>query len=635
MMKFLFVFVFGWTLAQGQVIDFSKHNFTESQNARLDGTWEFYWDKLLAPSQFETPVGKPEIVHLPHAWMENENTRMLGKGTYRVRIKLPGLSNDQLVIYFPYVRCAAKVFINGSLTDSIGVVGEGDQYQSQLKGLLITLPREPEIDLIVQVANYEFRWGGLGSNILIGKASTIMSNLQIKNGFDIFFAGSLLAMALYLVTMYFLYREGYSFLFLALICVAVVLRSLTTESSSLFLPSLFPDVGWTPWKRVEFFSVYSVVALFPLYVSHVFPNESKRKVDLVFVAVAAMLCGITLFTPHYVYVLLLDVCHVGLLAGFVYACMLAIKALRNRNQDAKTLFFGILVAFPFIFMEILKNSALQVPIPFTHLVEFGVLSFLLFQVYVVANHYAITYQELESVVKTKTAELTESNEIKNRMLGILSHDVRGPVNMLKATLSLFNKGHLAEHELRPMTLKIESQTGNVSLLIENILLLVKSQLNGIEINLENFVLADCVEDHLKLYAMPAAEKRIELSSTIPTEMQVRADKNVVSLVMRNLISNAIKFSNEGEQVHVLARELNGLIILSITNRGKSMSTEQAQSIFKKSSHIWSEFGTGRETGSGIGLKLCREYLLKMDSDFEILATPEGATTISISLKRGS
>lgn len=620
------------SVSYGQLMDFSKFNFENGNYQRLSGPWEFNFNTILSPEGPLDSLRNTEIVEVPHYWLENHE--MYGIATYRLKLKLPILKKGQLAMYIPYVRCAGKVFINGHLIDSVGHVGYENDYKGGLGAMLISLPNQEDVSILIHVSNYEYKWGGLGSNIRIGLQSSLVSSIHVKNSLDIFFVGSLIAIVIYLVTMYFLYREGYSFLFLSLICFAVVLRGLTIESGSLFLPALFPDVGWTLWKKIEFFSVYSITAFFPLYVSHVFPKEGNKKIDLVFGLVALILCLTVLFTGHHVYVVLLDVCHVALLAGFVYACRVSYKAWRNKNSDAKTLFIGILTAFPFIFLEILKNSALRIPIPFTHLVEFGVLTFLLFQVYVLANHYAITYQELEIVVKNKTMELTESNEIKNKMLAILSHDIRGPVNNLKAILNLFNKGHLSETEIRPMTIKIEQQAGNVSLLIENILLLVKSQLNGIVIKMESFDLGDWVGSHFSLYNLQASEKQVQIKNNIPEALIVKSDKNVVSLVIRNLIANAIKYSSRGMEVHITASEIDNLVLLSVIDTGRGMTEEQVQSLFRNKASIWSVAGTEKETGIGLGLKLCRDYLLEMGSDLEIKSKPGIGTTISIALKKG-
>jgi signal transduction histidine kinase len=606
-----------------QVFDFSQQKFDTGSLRPLQGKWAFYWDTLFIPTETHVPH---RVVGVPHYWDEGD-PGLFGKATYHAHIKLP-TGESQLSVHIPFVRCAGRVFVDGKLAGTLGIVDDEASYQSRLGSLLINLPNKSEVDLVVQVANYEYRWAGLSSRIRVGKTSELLNTIQIKQGFDIFFVGCLLAMAIYLVTMYYLYRQGYSFLFLALICVAVVLRSLTTESGSLFLPNLFPSVGWDPWKKIEFFSVYCIVALFPLYVSHVFPTESTKKIDYIFITIATVLCGIVLFTKHYIFVSVLDVAHIGLLGGFVYASLVTTKALRKKNPDARILLIGLLVSFPFILLEILKNSALQVQLPFTHLVEFGVLAFLLFQVYVLANHYAMTYQNLEVQVQKRTAELTQSNEMNSRMLAILSHDVKGPVNALKGVMSLFNRGQLSDQELKPLAVQIESQAGSISLLVENVLMWVKTQISGIEISMETFVLADWVNPHLDLFTIQARDRNLTLTCSIRPGIKVKSDRQVISLVIRNLISNAIKFASENTTIIVDARTQEDTVMLSVSNVGPGMSPEQVQEIFQRSKSMESRGGTG------LGLKLCRTYLLAMNSDFEIASTLNGQTTVFITLKKG-
>ena len=198
---------------------------------------------------------------------------------------------------------------------------------------------------------------------------------------------------------------------------------------------------------------------------------------------------------------------------------------------------------------------------------------------------------------------------------------------------MFNKAYLDESELKAMTRKIEQQAGNVSLLIENILLLVKSQLNGIMINKEIFDLGDWVNNHFRLYSLQASEKQIEIVSNIASGIMVMSDRNVVSLVIRNLVANAIKFSHRNSTIQVLATELQNHVQLSVVDSGQGMTESQIQSIFSKATSIRSVSGTERETGMGLGLKLCRDYLILMGSDFIVESTPGQGTSISIHLEK--
>ena len=108
----------------------------------------------------------------------------------------------------------------------------------------------------------------------------------------------------------------------------------------------------------------------------------------------------------------------------------------NFRLDAKIILLGVLAAFPFILAEILKNSVLSpINIQFSHLAESGVLAFLLFQVYLLANQNAKSFkslealnQNLERIVAERTTELTTTNAVKDRLLSIMSHDIKSPLN---------------------------------------------------------------------------------------------------------------------------------------------------------------------------------------------------------------
>ena len=599
------------------VLDFTGHDFARG-NTSLRGEWEFYWDQLLSPADLNTGKYRPDLMRVPSGWTRSGKYSNLGKATYRVRITLPSGRETDLSFYFPPVRCAAKVWVNGVLKDSLGVVGDRDRYRSRLSGLLLSVPQESEVELVVQVANYDYLYGGLVSGVILGRTSVIQRDINIKSGLDTIFAGSLLAMFVYLVIMFSLYRRGYSFLYLAMICICVALRTVVLESGSVLLPQLFPNTGWELWKKIEFFSVYAIVAFFPLYVGSVFKTVSNKIIEKIFIMISVVLCSVVLMTPQYVYGHLLDVCHIGLLAGFAYAVAVIYKALRARIQDARVLLIGVLAAFPFIFLEILKNtSLLNVDLPFTYLVEFGVLTFLLFQIYVLGNHYAKAYLSLEKLVDERTLELSQANKIKDKLLSIISHDIKSPFNSLRGIIGLFNQGYVTGEELGPIMQKVESQMDVTNLLIENVLLWVRSQMAGVSISREPIAVGGLVNEHLSLYKAKAAEKNVVLSKEVDDTLMVMADKQVLSLVLRNLISNAIKYSFESGKVVVSADKQNGFVVLSICDEGKGMSQLTLERLVNHEESLSSEPGTGNEMGTGLGLMVSRDYLAQMGSELRI------------------
>ena len=617
--------------AYGQVVlDFSEHDFADGKST-LSGQWEFYWDRLLSPDDLKRGAFSGDLLHVPASWNQDGKYSNLGKGTYRVKIKLPEGNKTDLSFYFPPVRCAARVWVNGVLKDSIGIVGNRENYHSRISGLLLSVPPEKEVELVVQVSNYDYLYGGLVSEVWLGRTSEIQHAINIKSGLDTIFAGSLLAMFVYLAMMFLLYRRGYSFLFLALICLCVALRTVVIDSGSVLLPQMFPSSGWAIWKKIEFFSVYGIVALFPLYVSSVFPTVSRKKIDRIFITLASALCAVVIVTPHYIYGLLLDVAHLGLLSGFAYAVWVISTGLKQKLQDARILLTGVMAAFPFIFLEIIKNSSLlNVQLPFTYLVEFGVLTFLLFQVYVLGNHYAKAYHSLEKLVDERTLELSQANKIKDKLLSIISHDIKGPFNSLRGILNLFNQGFIEGEELGPIMKKIESQMGITNLLIENVLLWVRSQMAGVTISVEPVLLSNLVKEHLSLYETTAAGKKLQLVNEIDNELYVNADKHVLSLALRNLISNAIKYSFENGKIRISAHKIDGHVSLSISDNGTGMSESTLTRLLQQEA-LTSELGTGNEKGTGLGLMVSREYLLKMGSDLTVESILGKGSTFRIRL----
>src|SRR6185295_12468825 len=296
-----------------------------------------------------------------------------------------------LALYFPIINSASRIWLNGELVRETGTIGtDKDSNKAALTGSVIPVTEKiKDLEIVVQASNFIYYNSGIGNSVQLGQGSVIFWNISKINGIENFFAGSLIAMCVYQLILYFLYHRGKPHLWLALICLGVALRSMIVHGGSFLLPNLFPSVEFETWKKIEFGSVYAMAALFPLYIFHLFRESAPRWPIFLFVGISSVLFATVLVTPQYTYGSLLEIIHIALLLAFVYAFYSIIRAWMSGNKDAKTILFGVLASFPFILMEILKNTALfPIEIEFMYLVEIGVLVFLLFQVYLLANHQA-------------------------------------------------------------------------------------------------------------------------------------------------------------------------------------------------------------------------------------------------------
>lgn len=612
----------------------------ENGPIKLSGEWFFYWDKLLKSDEIDQHAA--EWIRVPGSWDNNKKYPVLGHATYRLLLTLPENENN-LSLYVPIVNASAKIWINGKLMDETGhVSADKKSYEPKLMGTIVALPDQARnLDIIIQVANYSYFSSGLVTSPVLGKTSALFSQINRTNGIENFFAGSLVAMFIYQLILYFLFHRGKPYLWLGLICLGVALRALIVHGGSFLLPSLYPSVNWEYWKKVEFASVYGIVALFPLYVYHLFPENAPRKPIYFFVGLAGVLLAVVLVTPQYTYGQLLEVSHFGLLAAFVYAVYSISKAWRVGNQDAKIILIGVLVSFPFILTEILQNTKLiEVNFQFMYLVELGVLVFLLFQVYLLANHYAQSYRNLEqmnisleSVVKERTSELTTANTVKDRLLSVMSHDIKSPLNSLRGILQLYNKEVITKEEFGHFTMRIENDLSKTNILVENILYWTASQLKGVRVKSERFDLNLLIEENIHLFQTIAASKGIQFNYHSSPNLWITSDRDILNFTVRNLIANAIKFSFEGGTIDILINITSKKAVIQVKDYGIGMDELTLQSLLQPELVV-SSSGTRNEKGSGLGIVLCREYLQKAGGMLTIKSAQEKGSTFSIVVPLG-
>jgi signal transduction histidine kinase len=622
-------------LVKNGVADLTSLN-TDS-TLRLSGHWEFYWNELLEPPDFnsERPVN---YIKVPGSW-NRQGHPLLGVATYRIRLLLPA-NQHSLSLYFPVINCAARAWLNGELIAETGKVSSNSTtYKPQLSATIISIPAKvPKVELIIQVANYSYFSSGVAGTPTLDKASRIVSKTNRDNGIENFFAGSLIAMFIYQVILFFLYQRAKPNLWLALICLGVAVRALIVHGGSFLLPNLFPEVPWEIWKKIEFGSVYAITAFFPLYIYNLFIEYANKKPLWFFNSLALIMCTVVILTPQYFYGQLLDIGHVGLLLAFIYAVYTIHKAWRMGNTDAKVILFGVLSSFPFILAEILQNSMLfSVQIHFMYLVEIGVLVFLLFQVYLLANHYAKAYHyleqlnlNLEKIVDERTEQLVKTNTVKDKLLSVMSHDVKSPLNSLRGVLQVLNMGAINQDEFLKLTKQIEGDLNKTGMMIENILFWTAAQLKGVKIKPEKFDLYFALEEHVQLFKTIADRKNITLQHNAAHHQYITCDRNILNLLLRNLLANAIKFSFEQGVVQIITEIKSDNLVLQVKDNGIGMNAETLNKIMLPQT-TESMSGTGNEKGTGLGLALCREYLQKAGGELRIESTVDKGSTFTVIL----
>ncbi len=248
------------------------------------------------------------------------------------------------------------------------------------------------------------------------------------------------------------------------------------------------------------------------------------------------------------------------------------------------------------------------------------------------RNYLATIQELESA---ETA-LREVNAAKDKFFSILAHDLRNPLSGLKTVSELLAERYdeLSEAERRRFAGLLRDGADQSLTLANSLLLWVRSQTGRIPWKPEDIDLARASEEAIAQLRAEAERKQVRLENQVPPDTRVYADGNMLSTVLRNLLSNALKFTPSGGQVRVACGADDGKLATSVTDTGVGIAAEDMDKLFRIDEHLSSR-GTDGEAGNGLGLILCRELVEKNGGRIWAGSNPGGGSRFTFTLPRPS
>lgn len=220
-------------------------------------------------------------------------------------------------------------------------------------------------------------------------------------------------------------------------------------------------------------------------------------------------------------------------------------------------------------------------------------------------------EETNLLLVESKKQLMYINDTKNKFLSIIAHDLISPFNALLGFTELMVEEAKSHHidEIKKYSVIISQSLKNLHQLLENLLQWSKSQRGIIDFHPEFFDLGKTVSNLVAFFELSARKKKIEISEDLKGGNIVYADANLVSTILRNLISNAIKFSPIGGWVKITSKEENGFIEVSVSDNGTGIKKENIEKLFRIDTHF-TQKGTSNEQGTGLGLIIVKEFVEK-------------------------
>ncbi|MBS0009968.1 MAG: hypothetical protein KFF49_01060 [Bacteroidales bacterium] len=653
------------------VLDLSNEQF-RNRIFRLNGEWEFYWQQHLRPADFKAgDHALPDTwAEVPSYWISYSDDlpqiKNTGYATYRMTVIVPE-NVRQLVFDIPVFDSAFRIYIDGKYAGGNGLAGEREEetkagYAPFTYKHNIT---DSNVELIVNVSNYHHRRGGFWIPVRLGLPEVLNRNIERRNTLADISTGILFAFMAFFFVFFLILRADYPMLFFALATLGILLRGISTGS---YPVSTFMDNGWTTLIRMEYAGSFIALVFGAWYFHSIFPDRYFKALNTIITVIFSLALLLVLSTPVLIFSHSIRFFIPAVAIIIIYYGAKSILSMLRAES------IGILNTIGFIalligFFNDISLSGSNIFLFSGYILPFTTIIFIFMQVIVLISRWVkssnaekrllseLEYvnQNLENMVIERTSELTNQkseleqqkgeievkNEeleknirIKNRIFSIIAHDLKTP--FVNLAMLIDNAGNIAgagDDKTGDIMQEIRGQIDFTLNLIDNLLIWGQSQQNQIEYRPEKWNITDLVLESFNLLNKHAEMKKIQLSFSHRGSPFAWFDRNLVAIILRNLVTNAIKFTDEGGRIYVLSEEVNAIIPyvrISVRDTGLGIDITSLDKL-KKNWISPSTRGTRGEKGTGLGLQLCYDLVRVNRGEMNIESTRGEGTTVSFTL----
>ena len=238
-------------------------------------------------------------------------------------------------------------------------------------------------------------------------------------------------------------------------------------------------------------------------------------------------------------------------------------------------------------------------------------------------------QEME----TRSEELERLNQVKDKFFSIISHDLRSPINALAGLLDLLDKGAVKPEELSRHIHELKSRFNHTRTLLNNLLDWTLLQMDKLSLQATRIDIHKMVEENIQLLGS-VPNKQIEIHNKVPSNTIGFADSNTINLVIRNLMTNAIKFTNDGGEVVISTADQDTEWLIVVTDNGVGIDDDVLKILFDKTAPYTTR-GTANEKGTGLGLILCKEFVEKNGGKISVQSRVGKGSKFSFTVPKAS
>jgi two-component system sensor histidine kinase ChiS len=597
-------------------IDLSGWDFERNGNIGLDGEWEFYWQQLIEPVEFSSDsfAAEPAVMDLPKFWnrqtVGGEKLPKYGYATYRLRVRLPE-ETAPLGMRLLDIHSAYKLWINGRLMLEVGEVGTDLKSTSpcHITKLLDIPSQVEEIEIVLQVASFHHRLGGVADKIILGEKQVLVRHQQIISGAVLFVVGSLFIMGIYHLVLYLLRPKDLSPLYFGIICLIFSVWEISMNPKERFLATLFPGLTWERLFQIDYLAFILCAPAFIMFIHSLFPKEARPKVLRVFQITALVFTLSVIALPGRLSIYSVPAYQIIAFFALIYMIVILLKAAKRKRDGSVFLLLGFALFLIIVVNDILYDNRIVQTGFFT---PWAIFFLVLPHSFVVSIRFSRAFAAVEKLsgeLEEKNIALSRLDTLKDEFLAKTSHELRTPLNgIIGLAESLINGigGKISEIAASNLSM-IASSGKRLANLVSDILDFSRLKNRDIELRRIPVDIHAVAEGVLGVTRQLAAGKNLELINDIPPGVPaVMGDENRLHQVLFNLVGNAVKFTDQGRIV-VSAISKDSFLEISVSDTGIGIPAQKTENIFQSFEQV--DASDARAYGgTGLGLSITRQLV---------------------------
>jgi len=579
----------GSNLVDNGEADLTEVDFNQDGSIALDGKWEFYWDRLLAPEDFinEKTLEMDSYIKVPGSWSDgiykNVSYPDNGVATYRVHIKYPGTIKDP-ALKIQRVITAYKLYANGQLIQEVGKVSDkSSDFEVGYEFLIFDLPKDKEdIDLIIQVANLNYSRGGIRESPVFGSKQVLEREKAFRLAIQLVFIGGVFIFGLYYFFLFILQRKNKTALIFSIICVNTALHALVwgEEPLSIFFPNLSIAIG----VIINYIAFYNMIPLIIVLILNIYPMDYKKRIAKL-ILMPTIFFEVLLFTSPSIMAKFNNYFVLLMVLQMIYILVVLIKAILKKRDNAIVMFIAVGLFALATIQDVLQNIGAS-GMNISYMFLYGNFILIIAMSYIQAKQQANNHKKLISY----NEKLVEADILKDKIMAT-------EMSFLQAQI----KPHFLYNALNAIANVCEKDGKNAGKLIIDLAIYLRASLEFN--NLDKMVTIEKELEFVDTY-FNIEQARFGEKIQLFKEIEIPLNFQIPVLILQPLVENAVRHGISkkagGGTVYIRMIQVKEGIYLEIRDDGIGMKKEKIATLL-------AEDGIGQ----GVGLLNIHHRLLRL------------------------